>query len=91
MTSSEQDKYIELIRSLSDQDLGWLRRFVNAEYENRIRFMPGLTEEEQALLASSKLDCIKAIRNRTNLGLADAKELVERWQRGEFRTQSSKT
>ena len=79
------DEMITAIQSLSDIDLGMLRRFVNDAFESRVRFFNGLTEEERQLLTSSKLDCIKAVRRRTGLGLADSKELVERWQRGEVR------
>jgi hypothetical protein len=66
---------------LSLIDLGHLRRVVNGEYETRLRFMPTMTDEERAL--PSKLDRVKAVRNRTGLGLADAKEFVERCERGE--------
>jgi ribosomal protein L7/L12 len=74
---------IEAIKGLSDSDLGTLRRFVNTEFEARMRHCSALTEEEQQLLARSKIDCVKAVRERTGLGLADSKELVDRWQRGE--------
>lgn len=69
--------------ALPDLDLGLLRRFANSEFENRIRHTKGLTEDEQALLSKSKLDCVRAVRERTGLGLADSKELVDRWERGE--------
>jgi len=74
---------IESLNGLSDSDLGMLRRFVNAAFEERVRSAMTLTEEEQQLLSRSKIDCVKAVRMRTGLGLADSKELVDRWQRGE--------
>jgi hypothetical protein len=77
------DELITLTSALPDIQLGLLRRFVNSEFENRIRFTKGLTEGEQKLLAKSKIDCIRAVRDRTGLGLADCKELVDRWERGE--------
>ena len=68
------------IKELEIQPLGYLRRYINSEYETRIRFMPGLTPEEQALFSRpDKLACVKAVRERTGLGLADSKEFVERW------------
>ena len=35
-----------------------------------------------ALLAGSKIEAIKAVREATGLGLKESKELVERWERG---------
>lgn len=66
------------IRELPTWALGQLKRFVVTEYDERIRFEPGLTEDEQNLLPD-KLACVKAVRDRTGLGLVDSKELVERW------------
>ena len=77
------DELIAASCALPDAQLGTLRRFVNAEFEARMKRVNGLTEEEQQLLARSKIDCVRAVRERTGLGLADSKEIVDRWQRGE--------
>ena len=65
------------ILELETPQLGELRRFINHEYEQRVRFIPGLTEEEAAL--PNKLEMVKAVRNRTGLGLVDSKNLVDGW------------
>ena len=65
------------IAQLELNALGELRRFINAEYEQRVRFIPGLTPEEAAL--PTKLHMVKAVRDRTGLGLVDSKNLVDGW------------
>lgn len=74
MTPAE---FIAEAAKLSDRDLGEVAREIGRLYETRLRFFTGLTEDEQRL---SKLEAIKRIRERTGLGLLDAKKLYEMWQ-----------
>ena len=63
-----------------EQRLGLMERKIDAILDNLgIPFTePGFAEVEQFLRAGKKLQAIKAYRERTGAGLAEAKEAVER-------------
>jgi hypothetical protein len=66
------------LKTLTNAELGELRLELDAQLKQNIG-TDGLTEDEWALLdASNKLQCVKDVRNRVGVGLAQAKEYVER-------------
>lgn len=93
-SSQELIKALELLDSIRQMDV--VRRLsildksvVDAQVsfaqhlKDTLRVAPdGLTADEIALArVNDKIAAIKSIRQRTCMGIADAKELVERWQR----------
>lgn len=75
------DEIDALLDTMTLGELGMLRRRVNALYTHKAQYHQGLTPDEWGFLERKDfIGCIKAVRERTGLGLADAKEFVDQWK-----------
>lgn len=66
------------IPNMSSDQLAQLGRAAQKQLEENMKETSGLTEEELILLQDNKLSCIKSVRDRTGLGLVEARSYVER-------------
>ncbi len=60
--------------------IGALRRRVNALWEQKSATCVQMTDEEKAMIQNREyINTVKSIRARLNVGLADAKALLDKW------------
>ena len=82
MTDNDMKSMLE---SLSDQELSDFTIHLACEKERRLRACGAdgsLTEDERAMIAKPDLiGCVKSIRERTGLGLREAKDYMDRARR----------
>jgi ABC-type uncharacterized transport system ATPase subunit len=71
-----EDDMIRALSAFRFDELAKLKRWVDAEYEQRLKRMDGYLPEERAL--PTMLARVKAIRDRLGVNLVTAKELAER-------------
>lgn len=75
------EEFCKLLEEMDAGELAEVKRNVDALWENRVRSFRGLTPDERALLeAKDFMGCVKAIRDRTGVGLAQAKQLLDAWK-----------
>jgi ribosomal protein L7/L12 len=78
---TQVDDIISAAEALELGELGSLRRQVNALWEQKTKYLHGLLPDERALLDNKDyLGCVRAVRERVGVGLADAKALVDQWK-----------
>ena len=77
------DDVTKLLEGLDLGALGALKRQIDAMWDHRVSTLSGLTPDEKAMLANRDfMGCVKSVRERLSIGLADAKFLVDRWKGG---------
>jgi len=81
MVDVVEDQIIRALPELDFDALAKLKRWIDADYEARLQRMNGYLPEERAL--PTLLDRVKAIRVRLGVNLVTAKDLAERWDRGD--------
>lgn len=73
------NRMLDLINGLSDQDLPRLLRMVADRLEQRKPAALLITPDEKSMIMTGNvIGAIKTVRNRTGLGLKEAKDLVDR-------------
>lgn len=77
-----RDDIIAALSALSLEDLSAIKAALDAEIQAKLHDLDttgGLTpEERQRVVDGDKLSCVKLIRERTGLGLRDAKDYMDR-------------
>lgn len=84
LTTLNQTQLLHL-KSTIEAELGQRPKFENGQYFCGVSTEVLPTDEEEVLLKTSglmnKISIIKSVRSRFNLGLKEAKDIVDKWYR----------